>query len=102
MPLCLFPSETAHPAVPLPEDELKEVLVHAMPGTWRQEMTIQGFNDPNRTVIDLIQFAERLESLDPKEQDKKAASPKGTLKMDTIPKKKCKQVSKFRSEKQKV
>ena len=91
--LRLFPSETEHPAVPLPEDELKEVLFHAMPGTWRQEMTKQGFNYPNHTVIDLIQFAERLEPLEPKDQDKKAAAPKGALKMDTIPKKKRKHVS---------
>ena len=56
--------------MPLPEDELKEVLFHAMSGTWRQEMTKQGFNYPNHTVIDLIQFAEHLESLKPKKQDK--------------------------------
>ena len=89
--LSVFPSETADPATCLPEDELKEVLFHAMPGTCRQEMTNQGFNYPNHTVIDLIQFAERLESLEPTEK-KKPAEPKkvNALNMEKIPKKKRK------------
>ena len=92
--LPLFPSETEEPARCLPEDELKEVLFHAMPSTWRQEMTKQGFTYPNHTVIDLIQFAERLESLEPAEL-KKPAEPKkvNAVKMDQIPKKKRKRVN---------
>ena len=62
--LPLFPSETEEPARCLPEDELKEVLFHAMPSTWCQEMTKHGFNYPNHTVIDLIQFAEWFKSLE--------------------------------------
>lgn len=64
-----------------------------MPGTWRQEMTKQGFNYPNHTVIDLIQFVERLESLEP--TDKKTADdPKmvDPLNMERISKKKRKRV----------
>ena len=69
--LGLFPSETAEPAMCLPEDELKEVLCHAMP-----------FNYPNHTVIDLIQFAERLESLQPNE-NKNPAEPKKVNTLNT-------------------
>ena len=52
-------------------------------------MTMQGFNYLNHTVIDLIQFAERLESLEPAEL-KKPAEPKkvNAVKMDQMPKKK--------------
>ena len=81
--LPLFHSETEKPARCLPGDKLKEVLFNAMPSIWRQEMTKQGFNYPNHTVIDLIQFVERLESLDPAEL-KKPTEPKtvNAVKMD--------------------
>ena len=57
-------------------------------------MTKQGFNYPNHTVIDLIQFAERLESSEPAEL-KKPAEPKkvNAVKMDQIPKKNCKRAN---------
>ena len=52
--------------MPLPKDKVKEVLFHSMSATWRSEITMQGFNYPSHTIMDLIQFCERLESLDPK------------------------------------
>jgi len=69
--LQVFPSETVDPSTPLPEEELVEALYHAMPNSWRTEMVIQGFNYVHHNCMELLNFCERLETLEPPPEKKK-------------------------------
>ena len=51
----------------LPDDELKEIIYHAIPNSWRKQMTLQGFNYPTEDIVEMIRFCEqRLEAMEPK------------------------------------
>ena len=76
--LIFFRTETQDAAAALPEDELVEALYHAMPNSWRNTMVLQGFNYVNHTVIELLQFCERLETLEPPAEKKKKSTDKST------------------------
>ena len=69
--LQVFPSETADRSTSLPEEELVEALYHAMPNSWRTEMVIQGFNYVHHNCVELLNFCERLETLEPPPEKKK-------------------------------
>ena len=72
--LVFFRTETQEAAASLPEDELVEALYHAMPNSWRNTMVLQGFNYVNHTCIELLQFCERLETLEPPAEKKKKSN----------------------------
>ena len=72
--LVFFRTETQEAAASLPEDELVEALYHAMPNFWRNTMVLQGFNYANHTCIELLQFCERLETLEPPAEKKKKSN----------------------------
>ena len=76
--LIFFRTETQDAAASLPEDELVEALYHAMPNSWRNTMVLQGFNYVNHTCIELLQFCERLETLEPPAEKKKKSTDKST------------------------
>ena len=48
----------------LPDDEVKEILYHAMPNLWRKKMTKQGYNYLDRSIQKMSGFfATRVENL---------------------------------------
>jgi hypothetical protein len=49
----------------LPEDDVIEIVLHACPNSWIQEMDRQDFDSDCHTLIELLQFLERIESLEP-------------------------------------
>ena len=49
----------------LPDDEVKEILYHAMPNSWRKKMTEQGYNYLDRSIQEMLGFFEtRVENLE--------------------------------------
>ena len=42
----------------LPDDEVKEILYHAMPNLWRKKMTEQGYKYLNRSIQEMAGFFE--------------------------------------------
>jgi hypothetical protein len=49
----------------LPEDDIIEIVLHACPNSWIQEMDRQDFDSDRHTLVELLQFLERIESLEP-------------------------------------
>jgi hypothetical protein len=49
----------------LPEDDIVEIVLHACPNSWIQEMDRQDFDADHHTLQELLQFLERIESLEP-------------------------------------
>jgi hypothetical protein len=49
----------------LPEDDIIEIVLHACPNSWIQEMDRQDFDSDRHTLPELLQFLERIESLEP-------------------------------------
>lgn len=43
------------------EDEILDILEHAIPSSWQNAMTLQGFNPQDHTVDEFVEFCERLE-----------------------------------------
>ena len=60
-----FPEETANvtPSI-LETDELKDILHHACPSSWQDQMTKLGFNFPDKTIDQMIEFCERFERIE--------------------------------------
>ena len=49
----------------LPDDEVKEILYHAMPSSWRKKSTKQGHSYLNRSIQEMSGFFEiRVENLE--------------------------------------
>ena len=62
-------------AVPLPADEITDIIYHSMPTTWRNKMIERGFNNADSTIKEMTDFVEtRVENLEPKEDKKKSSS----------------------------
>jgi hypothetical protein len=49
----------------LPEDDIIEIVLHACPNSWIQEMDRQDFDSDRHTLVELLQFLEHIESLEP-------------------------------------
>ena len=50
----------------LPDDEIKEILHHAMSNSWKKQMTLQGYNYLNGSDSVMADFFEtRIENLEP-------------------------------------
>ena len=60
-----FPVEPGTEAASLPEDEVLDILEFGIPAPWQGAMTLQGFNPQSHSIIDFVQFCERLEMTDP-------------------------------------
>ena len=60
-----FPEETTNvtPTI-LEDDEIKDILHHACPKSWQDQMTTLGFNFPEKTIEDMIEFCERFEQIE--------------------------------------
>jgi len=60
-----FPEETTNvtPTI-LDNDEIKDILHHACPKSWQDQMTTLGFNFPEKTIEDMIEFCERFEQIE--------------------------------------
>ena len=60
-----FPEETTNvtPTI-LENDEIKDILHHACPKSWQDQMTTLGFNFPEKTIEDMIEFCERFEQIE--------------------------------------
>ena len=54
-----FPDYTEAQA--MDDDDLKEILEHAIPASWQKEMTRQGFEPINNTLNEFVEFCERME-----------------------------------------
>ena len=59
MKLKYFPGYTDNV---LTNDDVQDILEHAVPNSWRQEMTRQGFNPTEHTASEFVEFCERLEA----------------------------------------
>lgn len=74
--LAFFPPDRQGQVVePLPEDDIKEILYHAMPNTWKRKMIEQGYNYLNSSIQQMTEFfetrVENLEKFDSKKESKK-------------------------------
>ena len=60
-----FPEETTNvtPTI-LDNDEIKDILHHACPKSWQDQMTTLGFNFPEKTIEDMVEFCERFEQIE--------------------------------------
>ena len=59
-----FPEETTNvtPTI-LENDEIKDILHHACPKSWQDQMTTLGFNFPEKTIEDMVEFCERFDQI---------------------------------------
>ena len=48
-----------HMVKALPDDEIKEILYHIIPNSWRKKMTEQGYNYLDRSIQEISGFFER-------------------------------------------
>ena len=49
----------------LPDDEVKEILYHAMPNSWRKDGIEQGYNYLDRSIQEMsLSFETRVENLE--------------------------------------
>ena len=60
-----FPEETTNvtPTI-LENDEIKDILHHACPKSWQDQMTTLGFNFPEKSIEDMVEFCERFEQIE--------------------------------------
>ena len=56
------------PAQSLTEDEVLDIFIYATPSSWQREMERQGFDPYLNTILDTINFAERIEAAESKDQ----------------------------------
>ena len=68
-----FPPDTeGQESVPLPADEIMDIIYHTMPATWKNKMIEHGFNYADSTIKEMTDFfGARVENLEPKEEKKK-------------------------------
>jgi hypothetical protein len=67
---CMNNNELPHqppfePNQRLPEDDVLEIVLHAYPNSWKQEMDRQDFDADHHTLQDLLKLLERIELLEP-------------------------------------
>ena len=69
------PDTDGQETVPLPADEIMDIIYHSMPTTWKIKMIEQGFNYTDSTIKEMSDtFETRVENLVPKEKKKKIFS----------------------------
>ena len=55
--LAFFPPDHQGQVVdPLPEDDIKEILYHAMPNTWKKKIIEQGYNYLDGPIHAMAEF----------------------------------------------
>ena len=72
-----FPEEVLNvtPTI-LENDEIKDILHHACPKSWQDQMTKLGFNFPDKTIEQMVEFCERFERVEDDVIPKKKRSSK--------------------------
>ena len=77
-----FSSDTeGQETVPLPADEIMDIIYHSMPTIWKNKMIEQSFNYVDCTVKEMSDlFETRVENLKPKVYKKSSAAAKKTNK----------------------
>ena len=66
----------------LSDDDMKDILYHAMPNSWKQKMTEQGYNYIAHTLTEMTEFFEtRIENLETPVETKKGKKGKGKKKV---------------------
>ena len=94
-----FPEEVEGVSPTLLElDEIKDILHHALPQTWQDAMTMQGFNYPSKTIDEMVEFCERYENLEEMVIPKKKKTSKKESSSNTKKSKKRKASSDLSSE----
>ena len=70
-----FPPDTeGQETVPLPADDIMDIIYHSMPIKWENKMIEQGFNFADSSVKEMTDlFETRVENLEPKEEKKKSS-----------------------------
>ena len=46
------------------DQELSEILEHSLPTSWQRQMTVQGISSTQHSVLEIVEFCERLETLE--------------------------------------
>ena len=71
-----FPPDTeGQETVPLPADQIMEIIYHSMPTTWKNKMIEESFNCADSTIKQMTAFFETsVENLGPKEEKKKSSA----------------------------
>ena len=70
----------------LSQDEMLDILLFGTPRSWQNEMECQGFDPMEKTIQEVVDFMENLESVEPAKEECKAKV--------TVPKKENKSFSK--------
>ena len=81
------PNTEGQETVPLPADEIMDIIYCSIPIAWKNNMIEQGFNFADSTIKEMTHFFEtRVENLGPKEEKKKssAAAKKSNKKISKI------------------
>ena len=61
-----FPSEIGENCESLQDDEVKEIIYHSLPSSWRKQIILQGFNYVEQTIDSMVNFLkERAENWEP-------------------------------------
>ena len=78
-----FPPETeGQESSKLSDDDMKDILYHAMPNSWKQNMTEQGYNYIAQTLTEMTEIFEiRIENLETPVETKKFNKGKGKKKV---------------------
>ena len=71
----LRPDSEGLETVPLPAEEIMDIIYHYMPTSWKNKISEQGFNYADSTIKEKTDlFETRVEILVPKEEKKKASA----------------------------
>ena len=66
-----LPDTDGQETVPLPADNIINIIYHSIPITWKHKMIEQGFNNANSSIKEMSDFFESsVENLEPKEDRK--------------------------------
>jgi len=61
-----FPSETSAYCESLQDDEVKDIIYHSLPSSWRKQIILQRFNYVEQTIDSIVSFLEeRVETWEP-------------------------------------
>ena len=67
-----LPDTAGQENLPLPADEIMDIIYHSMSATWKSKMIEQGFNYANSIIKEMIDFFEiRVENLKPRAEKHK-------------------------------
>ena len=56
----------------LTQDEMLDILLFGTPRSWQNEMERQGFDPMEKTIQEVVDFMENLESVEPPKEERKA------------------------------